>query len=931
MKRFLSLLLTVAMVFSCMSITALADDAVTFELFGSTNNATSTYAHAGSKVLATAVDGADYYKNGEAITPDSGLAQGTVALPITAGVNHFTAVVGGTTYGPISVYGLSFAYVDKVIGANLSSASYFNLAAAAEPVGGRTAYIVGSGTGVHQFTSGMNGATRYHVGHGYAFYMAAAPTTNFVIMNLKNEDNTVNFELFVEAGKTDLKFKDWTGETFDTGYDITPGQWYELNTDKVIANGGMLNVYLNRQLVARADIINPASAMPATLYTNAPTGDGTNTYVADLASFSDILTSTRRASHTGVCISNSTALANNSCAFYIQRNGDYVNRPSMTAEASDGAVIVTETAMSEFAAYTNRAVYVNGQPAADLGITATNEGNTFTFVSSTAYPEAEVTVYVTDADGNFVNGMYGPLKATATVDIVGNGSGEGGEGGEGGEEGGDDEEVYFETFELYDSTNNATSTYAHAGSKVIITALENATYYKNGTQVNPVKGPVAGTRLFDITAGSNIFTAEVGGVEVGRVAIYGIQLVRAASSSDLGSDVVGKLGGTEITEGAPIDGTPHPFAYKIEDEYSSTFAGTNVGFDGWVRSMNSASRNHVSLSYGFYIDGTLTSDFYVLDIRSAYKSSSTATPTSQNNNYGTLSVRVDTNNQLVVANKSDVVETGIILESGRWYNLSMGANYVKNGIANIYIDGILVAKITFLPNNATGTSGPAVMKASGGGGNGYIGNATATVTALDFPGYTDTAHTASKATYMFADRNQKLVYPTAPTIAEATEDNTITVTTTLPTELTGYETKVFVNNEIAETVPNGDNLVIVSDSIVNGASVYAAIVDANNNVVTGMYGDLLKSAEIPMNLVVSDGQPTISLAGNTVTIKREALGEDAEAELAVVSVNVNGVPTIERIIAPTNTATVPNNAVKVFVWVWETLKPLVAPFIVSVN
>ncbi len=961
MKRFLSLLLTVAMVFSCMSITALADDAVTFELFGSTNNAAQTFAHAGSKVLVTEISDATYKNNGTDVALGTSPVTGYVAIPVAVGPNQITAVVGDTTYGPISVYGIEVTAssvggsfdtatggtaVDAETAPDVIDGTAHTVAykITAERPGDHTATNVTGAFAHRAFAYGSEGKS--FITFMYGFFVGEDNTADFNVMDIRggqktgsgdnyqtqvnaNHKNNGTLLVTVDGATNKVIITDVDGEKETTDFVVTPGQWHDIAMVSNYVNKDLAGIYIDGILVARVKFVTSVVAKkgPALMDPSVSAADGSDVYVGPARG--DLVL--------GQFPRNTTSNGSSKSAMYADRNSTIAAAPvAPTIAPVDGEDNMVTVTASEIEGFETK-VFVNGEVVETI-----SNGDTHLIQSGDSFNNATVFAAVADAQGNVVNGFYGPLKSNEIeMRIVGDGS------GEGGEEGGDDEGDYFDTFELYGSTANETSTFAHIGSKVMLTALKNATYYKNGTPVNnPVEGPVAGTRLFDITAGSNIFTAEVGGMEFGPIAIYGMDLVDASYGASL--SVVGSSSISESEVEGLIDGA-HSQAYTVLPErpaggtYSTVKDG--VAYTSFINSFNAdvsgvtgTKRNHLSLSLGFFIDGTLDQDFNVLDVLGSYSyntNNNTKTIGGANLKYGTVLVTVKTDNKVVITDyNGNVINTNVTVSSNEWHNLNVGVNYKENGVANIYLDGVLIAKSDFVQGYASTNPeryGPAIMKSSGGS-NAYVGNATSSVViAGTLPSATNSAGTTKSS--MYADRNEYIVYPVAPAIAPVDgADNTVTVTEpTLPTELTGYETKVFVNGEVAETVPNGDNLVIKSSVADSDATVYAAIVDAQGNIVTGMYGDLLKSAEIPMNLVESDGQATISLSGNVVTIKRDALGEDSGKELAVVSVDVKGVPTIDHVTALETTGTVANNAVKVFVWVWETLKPLVAPFVLNVN
>lgn len=187
MKRFLSLFLTAMMVLSCVSFTAFAaeGDAPAFGIYNGASTLECLNAVAGTKVLLTVpADGAVYYNNGVEIATTPGIVAGTVAVPVNGGANRYTAVAGGVTYGPATIYGF-IPVNDSVIGATLGKTAasdkrvvgtdsvlleanpegLTNLIDADHPY----VYKVGStDTAVkHKFSSGMKSRSHYAVAYGF--------------------------------------------------------------------------------------------------------------------------------------------------------------------------------------------------------------------------------------------------------------------------------------------------------------------------------------------------------------------------------------------------------------------------------------------------------------------------------------------------------------------------------------------------------------------------------------------------------------------------------------------------------------------------------------------------------------------------------------------------------------------------------------------
>lgn len=934
MKRFLSLLLTVAMVFSCMSFTALAADGDTaeFKLYGTTDTATSTYAHPGGKLVATAVPGATYYRNGVDITDEVGgitpVVSGTVALPVVAGPNNFTAKIGDVSYGCISAYGMSFTY--NGIGADISGKTfYYGTTITANPDGitnliddnhpyvrviNSTTTKKVTGTNSHQFTSGMDG--KEHFAEGYDFYFTKDLTTDFRILNITNSstrdstDADVNLRAWIDKTDHTLVIEDYTHKEVDTGIVINPGVWHSLDIAKNITGGGKVNVYIDGQLIAKTDWYDPSTTIPATLYSAFLYGDGTNTFVGT-TSYS-VATSAK----IPVWTNKDGTTAGKA---YVIRNDLVTNVPSISVADSgvENTIKVTETEMTEFTGFTKK-ILVNGKTPAELGIDVTDNGDgTYTFTSELPRDNAEVEVLVVDADGNSVNGIHGPLKATATVDITGS-----------------------STFAFYGTSYDSAEPYANAGSKMMVmTDITGGTFKHNGDKLDTVEeGAVDGTILLPVAEGYNTYTAEKDGFTLGTLSIYGLKAVADGNATDISDDFkavdadtgAGKVG-TVVAEGAMINDA-HDYAVKITTSERAADPAQGVSHNAGdliakAYGTSSNTNTHRAFALGFYIDGTLSGDFNVLDVRGSYNNGNYWSGDNIAKRFGTLLVSVNTSNEVVITDRNDkVINTGYKVSPNEWHDLAVTANYSLMDKANIYIDGVLVAKATF--NTDTYSSAGWVVYKPSGAGNGYVGDAEGKLEVGEYP--RTVSGGTSKA---YIDYHVEATGLTAPTIDQVTETidevevpvaNTVKVVGSAPVEIAGAVLRVFVNGAAATTEVNGDNLVIRSAKKVDGATVYAAVVDAEGNVVKNFYGTELKSAEITMDI---EADAAIALDGNIVTINREALGTDGAETLAVVTVKADGSsPAVTLLDSAATTAdistAIANGPAKVFVWVWSTLKPL---------
>ncbi len=887
-----------------------------------TESATSAFAHVGANVVAKPVVGATYKLNGAevALTPD--FATGTVKLPVNEGLNIYTAEKGDTVCGKITFYGVSLTAPGAVGASMMYSYGLTTKENGEELADKRSGFLADKVSDAnHFFDKGME--TRNHVGHGLAFYLKALPTEEFIVLNLqetnvKDADGAINFQLFVDT-LGNLKFRDYTKEEFDTGLDIVPGQWYELNSGITYEDNGAISVYINKDLVARAHIYAPTATAPDTLCTFAPTGDGVNTYFGRLKDADEILTSTlRKSPNAGYGVqAEKSGLGDDgtqSIMAYIQRNSKINTAvPSMTAKASGNVVTVTETDMTDYAAYTGRKVLVNGVEPETLGITVSQNGAEFTFSSFANYGNAKIEIFAVDAQGNKAPGPNGAIMATVTMNITGNA-----------------------TFAFAEGTYDANQAYVNAGAKMIVnTNITDGTYKNNGVEFTP-DAIADGKLLFPVEVGNNVYTVEKDGMLLGTLSIYGFKAVAEAQALDMSGDfkAFDETVGRVVTEGAMIkDG--HDYAVEITadrvldpdsrgEEYHSAddFIVHTYGLNSAVR-----ARTHTAFALGFYIDGALAGDFNVLDIHGSYNNRQYVSGKNLAAQYGTLRVTINTENEVVVTDRNgNVTNTGYKVTADEWHDLVVTSNYSAKEKARIYVDGVLVATATF-NTGVYGSAGWVVYKPSGAG-NGYVGDASGVLEVGEFP------RAVSGGTSMaYADYRVAITGLTAPTVAQVTKEvddvaypvnNTITVTGSAPAEIEGAELKVFVNGEEATTTVDGSNLVIQSAVAIPGAKVYVAAVDADGNIVSNYEGTVLKSTEITMNIVANDLPTVVEMdEEGKITVYRDLLGEDIDATLAVVSIFSDKTTRIDLLEAGYSEAQAPEGAVKVFVWIWNTLKPLV--------
>ncbi|MBQ6998524.1 MAG: hypothetical protein IJN62_01915 [Clostridia bacterium] len=253
MKRFLSILLASLLIISSFSTIALAEDALVFELVFDMLEGGVVKAGAKVQFNVEAADNATvtYYNNGVEVTPTivttddaetAGLAQ-TVALPVNAGINKFTAKVGDTESAAITVKSYAYNNVETIIDeAELLSdtnattfesvdvanrTGVLKLTAAGRATANQNVATVAGGTVEVTFDAYFN---EFHTGgSGYAALMGPYYYINTTVEGLegKNIENGMNQFAVINSDGT-LTYPYTKGE-LNKVFKFETGKWYNIS------------------------------------------------------------------------------------------------------------------------------------------------------------------------------------------------------------------------------------------------------------------------------------------------------------------------------------------------------------------------------------------------------------------------------------------------------------------------------------------------------------------------------------------------------------------------------------------------------------------------------------------------------------------------------------------------------------------------------
>ncbi len=428
-------------------------------------------------------------------------------------------------------------------------------------------------------------------------------------------------------------------------------------------------------------------------------------------------------------------------------------------------------------------------------------------------------------------------------------------------------------FELFTGTGITESPNATAGSKVMLTVPgDGAVYYNNGTVIDTTPGLATGTVAVTVNPGINKYTAVTSDSTYGPVTIYGFTPVYNGIGANIGKDA----GSSSIisSDSVLVEANPAGLDNLIDDYHTYAYQIGNTSSITHKFSSGMRSRTYFAAAYGFYVNGTLADAVYEerpiepapTDPEAPTTERVEVTPAETFRIYNSqeganpyLAVYVGPQNHLYVRGfKNGTLQTGfgedtgVVITPNVWHDLGVTITWNIDTIASVYVDGILAAKVKI--KNNTDKDKLYHYTPMCASGKGYIGDAVTSPVFSSFPIKTS----SSGATTTFGlTRNDIIDLPTV-TLTQEDEQNTVSFTSNIPAELAGAEAKVLVNGAVANTMANGEKVVILSNTAIENATVTAAIVDAQGNVLTGLKGEPLTSEPITMNIAVQGIEPLMS-------------------------------------------------------------------------
>ncbi|MBE7013143.1 MAG: hypothetical protein E7416_03610 [Ruminococcaceae bacterium] len=467
--------------------------------------------------------------------------------------------------------------------------------------------------------------------------------------------------------------------------------------------------------------------------------------------------------------------------------------------------------------------------------------------------------------------------------------------------------------EFYDVNTNAMT-----GSKVLLTAIEGATYYRNGVAVADYEelsdlGAVAIT----VNKGLNNFSASKDDQNYGTVSVYGASLERY-SSTIYG---VGMHKSIDATAVKYTTASPNSDVSDLVDENHTTVYQAKEGnITENIKIDVTSTYPQTQQALGFYIDGELTSEFRPIALTASSGTKCKFTPV------------IKAGGRLYVDTLgSGEIDTGITVSSDEWHDIGIFSDFYNSGMTDLYLDGILVARGKIY----TSLQGSVYVNSGDGPTNCYIGDAVNCVVTApnDWPkAVTSGTGTKSK---MFSNRASLVkVYPEIA-IEEGTAESSVKVTLTDLSTFTGYEVKLFVNGEMIGTPVATDgtetSITMETNTDMSGSSVYAAVVDADGNIFNGFNG-ALRSSTLLVDIATTPVEPgalvTGSISSGKITVNRSQF-PDAYKNLSAVVLEVKVDDSIGTTIMGVDESTkdvnITTTAKKVFIWILSTLSPLCEP------
>jgi len=431
---------------------------------------------------------------------------------------------------------------------------------------------------------------------------------------------------------------------------------------------------------------------------------------------------------------------------------------------------------------------------------------------------------------------------------------------------------------LKDADRYATSSYAVANppfnkkqqdKKIIFNAVEEVAGYEvrythNKAVVTPSDSPVANTVALPVSPGVNRYTAQLCEGDIVKaeskpVYIYGATTGEASGntyshawasgkkSMTIDSGMKAKLAEEDPTAIALYEAELNPETGLYESD-KAVYYSTRTSAIGNTRNARSPSyyttTNNREMSYvqaRLFINGNPKNSVATdaIDISNSNAGEVIfmatgigigSTTSSDNAPYKSKLYISSTNEVVAYGTLSGKYNTGVTLDSGRWYDVEAYFNFDEMSV-DYYIDNVLVGKYTALDDAAMTTGNHSVHPYA------------------DPNIFYDTFH--------WDDFTAISIEPslTAEPVAaeEGSKINKITYTATQMDEFYGYKLGVLVDgelipgsdidftaessNEISFTVPRGKK----------GAEVQVAAIDADGNILPGLYGGL-KSAPVSMDL-----------------------------------------------------------------------------------
>ncbi len=956
MKRFLSLLLTAMMIFSCVSFTASAEETGTetvepaapaFALFTGNRGLTmeSPNAIAGTKILFT-VPGADavYYNNGTPITATAGMAADTVAVDVVAGINKYTAVAGGTTYGPITIYGYTPVNDGTVIGANVGKGGTVNVGSDAElleaspaelanliDAGHPYAYKVGStDTAVkYKMSSGMK--SRSHYAAALGFYVDGtlaeavmeerpivpaeptepeatpvdepageptdeptepeAPTTEWVevvpaeYFRLYCAQNSGNPYLAVFVGpKNHLYVRGYseTGFGTDTGVEITPNVWHDLGIAISWNIDTIASIYVDGQLVVKTNIKSPGYV------TNGTISDRWYHYPAICAAGKGYIgepTSAPVFAEFPVRTSSKDSSVTYKLA--VNRN-ETVNLPSasITAEEDENTVTFSANIPAELAGAEAK-ILVNGAVA-----NTTANGEKTIILSNVAIENAEVVAAIVDAQGNILTGFKGEpiVSAPITMNIAVQGI-----------------EPIMSDVEFYAVKGKGLGEYPYAveGSKVLVVpptavnfdeATMHIAYFSGTTDVtaSTVAGPFAGTVAVPVVAGAEYLTAKVVDTATGTVLADTNELPLRTISLTAGEEInafTAKASNfTNVTDTLTADLASEDAAVKAKAE--ALLAGDRVVYQTKATAANSGAqlKSFVTKAAGEATGHTSSAYTDALEISYDFYLDEAFAAREGDANFYMFGFNIDASAAL----KALFGSTAGINRMGSYYRV-----FKAEGSSDMYVyasgvsTGVKVEtgkwyNVTYYIDAHTNRvdfylDGVLISKA-GVQGNGSVFDLDKQVVYALAPYSGATGGYNNEAYFSNATINATREYSFAPSIYAVADDAADTLTVTVRDIDTSKQSAyLFLNGaQFPTAIPfTGDTFVL--EGLTGYSKVSVAIVE-DGAVAKGFFGDDLQTFTFAM----TDAETTEAVSNGVITADKAAFTlvkrNIAEADLAKISI-----------------------------------------------